>query len=128
MQDPISDMLTIIRNGQKAGLKQVKMPGYKLKAAILKVLLEEGYIQSYEITEGKKPELMITLKYFDHKPVISVIKRISKPSLRIYESCKTLPKVMGGLGVAIVSTPRGVMTDHAARKLNVGGEVLCYVE
>lgn len=128
MQDPISDMLTRLRNAQMAGKQFVEMPGSKLKAALAKVLTDEGYIASFEVdNSGVKPRLSMELKYFDGKPVIAEIERISKPSLRRYAGKGELPSVRNGLGVAIVSTSRGVMTDRAARAAGVGGEVLCTV-
>ncbi len=127
MQDPLADMITRIRNGQMAKHASVSMPSSKMKAAIAKVLEQEGYIKKFEIADGEKPTLTIELKYFEGKPVIEDIKRVSRPGLRIYKSQSELPKVMGGLGVAIVSTDKGVMTDRAARTAGVGGEVLCYV-
>ena len=128
MQDPMSDMLTRLRNAQMAGKKFVEMPGSKLKAAVAAVLQEEGYIASFETKESEgKPRLSIELKYFEGKPVIAEIERISRPSLRRYAGKDELPSVRGGLGVAIVSTSRGVMTDRAARAAGVGGEVLCTV-
>jgi small subunit ribosomal protein S8 len=128
MQDPISDMLTRLRNAQMAGKKSVEMPGSKLKAAVAQVLVDEGYVASYEANESDgKPRLSIQLKYFEGKPVIAEIARYSRPSLRRYAGKDELPSVRGGLGVAIVSTSRGVMTDRAARAAGVGGEVLCTV-
>jgi small subunit ribosomal protein S8 len=128
MQDPISDMLTRIRNAQMAGKKVVEMPGSKLKASVAKVLMEEGYVSAYDVdNSGVKPRLSIELKYFEGKPVIAEIERISRPSLRRYAGKGELPSVRGGLGVAIVSTSRGVMTDRAARAAGVGGEILCTV-
>mgnify|MGYP001821106172 CR=1 FL=1 len=128
MQDPLSDMLTRIRNAQMAGKPAVEMPGSKLKAAVAQVLKEEGYITDFNATaESGKPRLSIQLKYFDGKPVIAEIDRISRPGLRSYAGKDELPSVRGGLGVAIVSTSRGVMTDRAARAAGVGGEVLCTV-
>lgn len=128
MQDPISDMLTRLRNGQMAGKRSVDMPGSKLKAAIAKVLEEEGYIAGHQLDSSSgKPRLSIDLKYFEGKPVIAEISRVSRPSLRRYAGKGELPSVRGGLGVAIVSTSRGVMTDRAARAAGVGGEVLCTV-
>ncbi len=128
MQDPISDMLTRIRNAQMAGKKVVEMPGSKLKASVAKVLMEEGYVASFDVdNSGVKPRLSIELKYFEGKPVIAEIERISRPSLRRYAGKGELPSVRGGLGVAIVSTSRGVMTDRAARAAGVGGEILCTV-
>ena len=128
MSDPIADMLTRIRNGQSAGKQTVVMPSSKLKQAIAQVLKDEGYIQDFGAGEADgKPRLEITLKYFQGKPVIEVIRRVSRPGLRIYKSKDELPKVQGGLGVAIVSTSKGVMSDRAARAAGEGGEVLCYV-
>lgn len=127
MQDPIADMLTRIRNGQAASKIAVNMPSSKLKVAIANVLAEEGYIESVKISEGAKPELEITLKYFQGKPVVESIQRISRPSLRIYKRKDELPSVMGGLGIAVISTSKGVMTDRAARKAGMGGEIICYV-
>ena len=128
MQDPLSDMLTRIRNAQMSGKTQVEMPGSKLKAAVAKVLADEGYIAGYEAhVEGVKPRLALELKYFQGKPVIAEIDRASKPSLRRYSGKDDLPSVRGGLGIAIISTSQGVMTDRAARAAGVGGEVLCTV-
>lgn len=128
MTDPIADMLTRIRNGQAAGKKSVTMPSSKLKTAVAKVLKDEGYITDYSVDEaGQKPELSITLKYYLGRPVIDQIKRVSRPGLRIYKSKDELPTVVGGLGIAIVSTSQGVMTDHQARTAGHGGEVLCIV-
>ena len=127
MQDPIADMLTRIRNGQAANKVAINMPSSKLKVAIANVLAAEGYIESVKVLEGAKPELEITLKYFQGKPVVESIQRVSRPGLRIYKRKDELPKVMGGLGVAVISTSKGVMTDRAARAAGVGGEVLCYV-
>ncbi|MEM6301991.1 MAG: 30S ribosomal protein S8 [Pseudomonadota bacterium] len=128
MQDPLSDMLTRIRNAQMSGKTQVEMPGSKLKAAVAKVLADEGYIAGFEArVEGVKPRLALELKYFQGKPVIAEIDRASKPSLRRYSGKDDLPSVRGGLGIAIISTSQGVMTDRAARAAGVGGEVLCTV-
>ena len=129
VNDPIADMLTRIRNAQVAKHDSVTMPASNMKKNIAKLLLEEGYIKSYEvIDDGLQGEIRITLKYLDKKqPVIVGLKRISKPGLRVYASCEDLPKVLGGLGVAIISTSKGVMTDRMARKENLGGEVLCYI-
>ena len=127
MQDPIADMLTRIRNGQAANKVSVKMPSAKLKVAIAKLLKDEGYITDYAVAEEAKPELEITLKYFQGNPVVETIQRVSRPGLRIYKGKHELPKVMGGLGVAIVSTSKGLMTDRAARLTGMGGEVICYV-
>ncbi|VAW74130.1 SSU ribosomal protein S8p (S15Ae) [hydrothermal vent metagenome] len=128
MTDPIADMLTRIRNGQRAGKVSVSMPSSKLKQSIASVLKDEGYIADYnEQDEEGKPSLNVSLKYYEGQPVIDTIKRISRPGLRIYKAKDELPKVMGGLGVAIVSTSKGVMSDRAARAAGEGGEVLCYV-
>ncbi len=128
MQDPISDMLTRVRNAQMAGKKSVDMPGSKLKAALASVLKDEGYIASFNVDNTSvKPRLSLELKYFEGKPVIAEIERVSKPSLRRYVGKGELPQVRGGLGVAIVSTSRGVMTDRAARAAGVGGEILCTI-
>ena len=127
MQDPIADMLTRIRNGQAANKVAISMPSSKLKVAIANVLAGEGYIESVKVIEGVKPELEITLKYFQGKPVVESIQRISRPGLRIYKRKDELPKVMGGLGIAVVSTSKGVMTDRAARQAGLGGEIICYV-
>ena len=129
MTDPIADMLTRIRNGQNVALESVRMPSSRLKEAIARVLEEEGYIAGFEVAEqpGNKRELTVSLKYFDGKPVIEKIQKVSKPGLRIYRGKNELPKVMGGLGVAIVSTSEGVMSDRSARSKGFGGEVLCIV-
>ncbi len=127
MQDPLADMLTRIRNAQMAEKTVVSMPSSKLKAAVAKVLKDEGYIADFQISSEVKPQLSIELKYFEGKPVIEEVKRISRPGLRQYKSVEQLPKVRGGLGVSIVSTNKGVMTDRAARAAGVGGKVLCTV-
>ncbi|MDR3214500.1 MAG: 30S ribosomal protein S8 [Azoarcus sp.] len=128
MSDPIADMLTRIRNGQQAQKASVRMPSSKLKVAIAKVLQDEGYIDAYTVREAAgKAELDLALKYYAGRPVIERIERVSRPGLRVYKGSDDLPKVMNGLGVAIVSTPRGVMTDRAARASRVGGEVICLV-
>lgn len=127
MQDPLADMLTRIRNAQMAEKTVVSMPSSKLKAAVAKVLKDVGYIADFQISSEVKPQLSIELKYFEGKPVIEEVKRISRPGLRQYKSVEQLPKVRGGLGVSIVSTNKGVMTDRAARAAGVGGEVLCTV-
>ncbi|MFC4657059.1 30S ribosomal protein S8 [Rheinheimera sp.] len=127
LQDPVADMFTRIRNGQAAKKVAVKMPSSKLKMAIAKVLKDEGYIDSFVVTGDVKAELEITLKYFQGKSVIETIDRVSRPGLRIYKKRGELPKVMGGLGVAIVSTSQGLMTDRAARKVGIGGEIIGYV-
>ena len=129
MQDPIADMLTRIRNAQAAGKTVVAMPSSKLKLAIAKVLKDEGYVGEFKVeTAGKKSTLQIDLKYYQGKPVIQRLERSSRAGLRIYRGKTQLPKILGGLGVAIVSTSRGVMTDRAARAVGQGGEVLCVVE
>ena len=128
MTDPIADMLTRIRNGQSAGKESVVLPSSKVKSAIAKVLKEEGYIADYNTeAEGSHAKMTIKLKYFNGKPVIEEVKRISRPGLRIYKSKEELPKVLGGLGIAIISTSKGVMTDRAARAMGHGGEVICTV-
>ncbi|MEE9423214.1 MAG: 30S ribosomal protein S8 [Gammaproteobacteria bacterium] len=128
MTDPIADMLTRIRNAQSAGKVSVSMPASKLKHAIANVLQDEGFIAGTEIDDANgKPELTIALKYYEGKPVIDNIKRISRPGLRIYKNKDELPKVLNGLGVAIISTSKGVMSDRRARSTGEGGEVLCYV-
>jgi small subunit ribosomal protein S8 len=128
MQDPLSDMLTRIRNAQMAGKKRVEMPGSKLKVAVAKVLKDEGYVDGFSATsDGGKPRLAIDLKYYLGKPVIAEISRVSRPGLRTYSGRGELPSVRTGLGVAIISTSQGVMTDRAARAAGVGGEVLCTV-
>ena len=129
MSDPIADMLTRIRNAQLAEKASVSMPSSKLKAAIAAVLKDEGYVEDFAVrqAEGNKATLEIGLKYYAGRPVIERIERVSKPGLRIYKGCDDIPKVMNGLGVAIVSTPKGVMTDRKARASKVGGEVLCIV-
>lgn len=128
MSDPIADMLTRIRNAQLAEKASVSMPSSKLKAAIAAVLKDEGYIDGYAVRQdGQKANLDIALKYYAGRPVIERIERVSKPGLRIYKGSNDIPTVMNGLGVAIVSTPKGVMTDRKARASNIGGEVLCIV-
>jgi small subunit ribosomal protein S8 len=128
MQDPIADMLTRIRNSQLRGKIEVIIPWSKIKEAISSVLHEEGYIANYEISgEGVVKSIVVELKYFEGKGVIEVIKRISRPGLRIYKGVAELPNVRNGLGEAIVSTAKGVMTANKAKKINLGGEVLCYV-
>jgi len=127
MQDPISDMLTRIRNAQMAEKKSVTMPSSTVKVAIAKVLEEEGYIASFEANDDTKPSLSIELKYFNGKPVIESIDRVSRPGLRIYKSSTELPRVNAGLGIAIVSTSKGMMADRVARAQGVGGEIICNV-
>jgi small subunit ribosomal protein S8 len=128
MTDPIADMLTRIRNAQAAGKTSVTMPSSKVKAAIAEVLREEGYIDGFSIEPNEgKPEMVVALRYYAGQPVIERLERVSRPGLRIYRGATEIPKVMNGLGVAIVSTSRGVMTDRKARATGVGGEVLCIV-
>lgn len=127
MSDPIADMLTRVRNAQAAAKTEVKMPSSKVKKAVAEVLKSEGYIKDYSATDAAKSELTVVLKYFDGRPVISNIKRVSKPGLRIYKNKDELPKVLGGLGIAIVSTSLGVMSDKQARASGQGGEIICFV-
>jgi small subunit ribosomal protein S8 len=128
MSDPIADMLTRIRNAQSVEKAVVTMPSSKLKVAIAQVLKDEGYIDGFQVrSESGKTELEIALKYYAGRPVIERIERVSRPGLRIYKGRDAIPHVMNGLGVAIVTTPKGVMTDRKARQTGVGGEVLCYV-
>ena len=128
MHDPISDMLTRIRNAQLVGHAEVAMPASRLKASIAKVLKDEGYIEDYAVREnGAHKQLAIALKYYAGRPVIERLERVSKPGLRVYKGRDDIPRVMNGLGVAILSTSRGVMTDRKARADGVGGEVLCIV-
>jgi len=128
MSDPIADLLTRIRNAQMVAKPLVSVPSSKVKVAIVQVLKEEGYIDSFQIkTVDGKSELVIELKYYAGRPVIERIERVSRPGLRVYKGCGAIPQVMNGLGVAIVTTPKGVMTDRKARATGVGGEVLCYV-
>jgi small subunit ribosomal protein S8 len=127
MSDPIADMLTRIRNAQSVDKTAVTMPSSKLKVAIAQVLKDEGYIDGYAVKGEQKAELEIALKYYAGRPVIERIERVSRPGLRIYRGRHNIPQVMNGLGVAIVTTPQGVMTDRKARAAGVGGEVLCYV-
>ena len=127
MTDPIADMLTRIRNANLVRNEKVSMPSSKLKVEIAKLLLEEGYIAAYELNGDVKKELTITLKYVGNERVITGLKRISKPGLRVQTSCEKLPKVLGGMGIAIISTSKGIMTDAAARANGIGGEVVAYV-
>jgi len=128
MQDPIADMLTRIRNGQERSKTRVTMPASKAKAAIAEVLKKEGYVKDFTVEEASgKPQLSVVLKYYEGKPVISMLKRVSRPSLRVYKGNSDVPTVLGGLGVAIVSTSQGVMADREARAAGHGGEVLCVV-
>lgn len=127
MQDPIADMLTRVRNGLSAGKESVLMPLSKQKKAIASLLLKEGYIQHFEITEDSNPLLRIDLKYHQGQPVVEMLKRVSRPGLRIYKAAKDLPTVYGGFGVAVISTSKGLMSDREARAEGIGGEVICYV-
>lgn len=127
MQDPIADMITRIRNAQLANIASTSMPSSKIKVSVAEVLKSEGYISDFTVSEGSKPVLTVQLKYHNGLPVIDSITRVSRPGLRNYRSKDELPKVGNDLGIAIVSTSKGVMTDRAARKANVGGEILCTV-
>ena len=128
MTDPIADMFTRIRNGQAAAKSAVAMPSSKLKVAIANLLKEEGYISDFSVSTDAKPQLDVVLKYFEGKEVIETIKRVSRPGLRVYKSSDELPKVLAGMGIAIISTSKGLMTDRAARNAGIGGEVLGFVE
>ena len=128
INDPIADMLTRIRNAGSAGLKKVAMPTSREKAAIAEVLKEEGYIGGYEITgEGVKRDLVIDLKYYDGKAVICGLERVSKPSCRVHCGCAEIPRVRNGLGIVVLSTPKGIISGRKAKAENVGGEIICYV-
>jgi small subunit ribosomal protein S8 len=127
MQDPISDMLVRIKNGQMAKHREVSMPSSKMKCAIAKVLQQEGFIYSFHVDEQAKPQLKVVLKYHNEKPVIDTIKRISKPGLRKFTSVDQIPKVKDGLGVALISTSKGVMTGMQAKSMGYGGEIICFV-
>jgi len=127
MQDTLADMFTRIRNAQMAEKKTVNIPSSKMKLSVLEVLKSEGFIESFSVTGEAKPEVVVELKYFEGKPVIEHLKRESRPGLRNYKASSELPSVRGGLGVAIVSTSKGVMTDRAARSAGIGGEVICTV-
>ena len=128
MQDPIADMLTRLRNAGAAGLKKIEMPSSKEKAAIAAVLKEEGYISDFAVLEdGAKRILSVTVKYYQGAPVIEGIQRVSKPSCRIHCTCKDIPKVLGGLGTVVLSTPNGILSGRKAKETNCGGEVLLYV-
>ncbi len=128
MSDPIADMLTRIRNGQRAEKVTVTMPASKKKQALAELLKAEGFIEGLAVSEnGGKPELRVHLKYFNGEPVIETLQRVSRPGLRVYKGCDELPSVKNGLGVAVISTSKGVMTDKAARAAGIGGEVICYV-
>lgn len=128
MHDPVSDMFTRIRNAQLAGKRDVSMPSSKLKMAIATVLKDEGYVEDFRVLGDTKPSLELLLKYYEGKPVISKIRRVSRPGLRVYKAAEDLPEILGGYGIAIVSTSKGVMTDRAARQAGHGGEVLCFIE
>ncbi|URJ30166.1 30S ribosomal protein S8 [Blochmannia endosymbiont of Camponotus sp.] len=128
MQDSIAEMLTTIRNGQISKKEKICTPSSTIKVAIAAVLAEEGFIKKYNVTDNVKPILEIFLKYYQkRKPVIDTIKRISRPGLRIYRKKKELPQIMSGMGIVIISTSKGIITDNKARQLNVGGEIICYV-
>lgn len=128
ISDVIADMLTRIRNANNAKHQTVDIPASKMKKSIADILVQEGYIKGYKVIEdGKQGTIHVTLKYNDRQKVIQGLRRVSKPGLRIYSTCEDMPRVMNGMGIAIVSTPKGVMTDRAARKANVGGEVLAFV-
>ncbi len=127
MTDPIADMFTRIRNGQSAAKVAVTMPSSKVKVAIANLLKEEGYVSEFSVSGDVKPELSVTLKYFEGKEVIETIKRVSRPGLRVYKNCNELPKVLAGMGIAIVSTSKGLMTDRAARSAGIGGEIIGFV-
>ena len=127
LNDPIGDMLARIKNSQLRNHKIVKLPSSKFKIKLAEVLKNEGYIIDYKVNDGKKPIMQINLKYNSGNPVISSIERISKPGRRIFSSAESLPKINNGLGIAIVSTPKGIMTDIDARKQNIGGEIICKV-
>ena len=128
MQDPIADMLTRVRNGQSAEKKTVQMPSSGIKASIAKVLRDEGYIESFQVIKaGEMTVLSVDLKYYEGKPVIEMIDRVSRPGLRVYKTAESLPKINAGLGISIISTNKGLMTDRSARLLGIGGEVICNV-
>ncbi len=127
MSDPIADMLTRIRNGQSAAKAEVVMPASNMKQSIAKVLKDEGFIKDFSVSKDVKAEMTVSLKYFEGRPVIEKIKRVSRPGLRIYKNKDELPKVLNGLGISIVSTSKGMMTDSQARTAGVGGEVVCLV-
>ncbi len=128
IQDPVADMLTYIRNAQLVGKESVVMPLAKIKVSIAEVLKEEGYIEDYSVVEdASKPSLEVILKYYQGRPVIEYLKRVSRPGLRIYKGKEKIPKVKNGLGVVVISTSKGVMSDRRARLLKEGGEILCYV-
>lgn len=128
MNDPIADMLTRVRNGLSANMAEVTMPSSKVKQAIATVLKDEGFINDFSVAGDVKPVMTVKLRYYNGKPVIEKISRVSRPGLRIYKNKDELPQVIGGLGIAVISTSAGIMTDRSARKLGHGGEVLCYVQ
>ncbi len=129
MQDPVADMLTNIRNAQAMGIREVTTPYSRFKTEILNVLKDEGFIESHEtITTENKKNIKIVLRYYQGRPVIEKIKRVSRPALRVYSNCEDLPLIRGGLGIAIITTPQGVMTDKTARAKGTGGEIVCTVE
>lgn len=125
LQDPIADMLTQIRNGQMSNKEVVEVPASQKKLALLQVFEDEGYILGFKLIEDSKPRIKIRLKYYNNKPVIEKIQRVSRPGLRRYKGKDELPKVMGGLGITVISTPQGIMSDKKARELGQGGEVIC---
>jgi len=127
MQDPLADMLARIKNAQQAGHESLVLPSSKLKKTVLEVLKDEGYIEEYSVESGVKEQIKITLKYYNGKPVIEELTRCSRPGLRKYTGSQDIPQINGGLGVAIISTSKGLMTDRAARRASIGGEVLCSV-
>jgi len=127
MSDPIADMLTRIRNGQSAAKVDVTMPASNMKQSIAKVLKDEGYISDFSVSDGVKAEMSVSLKYYDGKPVIATIDRMSRPGLRVYKNKDEIPSVLNGLGIIIVSTSTGMMTDRAARSAGIGGELICSV-
>ncbi len=127
MSDPIADMLTRIRNGQSAAKADVAMPASNMKQSIAQVLKDEGYINDFSVSDDAKPEMTVSLKYYDGKPVIEKIQRMSRPGLRIYKNKDELPRILNGLGIVIVSTSKGMMTDRAARAAGIGGELICSV-
>lgn len=127
MSDPIADMLTRIRNGQSATKADVAMPASNMKQSIAQVLKDEGYINDFSVSQDAKPQLTVSLKYYDGKPVIEKIQRMSRPGLRVYKNTDEIPKVLNGLGIVIVSTSKGMMTDRAARAAGIGGELICSV-
>lgn len=127
MQDPISDMLSCIRNGQSSSKNSISTPFSKMKGSIADLLVKEGYIVKYNVINNTKPILVLTLKYFQDKPVIEFIRRVSRPGLRVYKKKHDIPEVMSGMGIVIISTSQGVITDKMARRFGIGGEIICYV-